>query len=125
MSSKAIILIQALEDVSQYAFDYPLEKQLKVLKNTTVLTLDSLSDRSITTAVKKLLEENEQKVIILDTRISPNIGVGQLILNSFIQSKDFELICLGNSKSIIPFLKLFDGKVFATEDEAVTYLSSN
>ena len=125
MNSKAIILIQALDDVQQYAFDYPLEKQLKVLKNTTVLTLDSQSDRSITSSVKKLLEENEQKVLILDTRISPNIGIGQMILNSFIQSKDLELICLGNSKSAGPFLKLFDGKVFESEEEVVAYLSSN
>ncbi len=124
MNSKAIILIQALDDVQQYAFDYPLEKQLKVLKNATVLTLDSQSDRSITSSVKKLLEENEQKVLILDTRISPNIGIGQMILNSFVQSKDLELICLGNSKSVMPFVKLFDGKVFEAEAEVVAYLSS-
>lgn len=125
MNSKAIILIQALDDVQQYAFDYPLEKQLKALKNTTVLTLDSQSDRSITASVKKLLEENDQKILILDTRLSTKLGIGQVILNAFIQTKDLELICLGDAKSAGPFLKLFDGKVFESEAEVVAYLSSN
>ena len=125
MNSKAIILIQALEDVKQYAFDYPLEKQLKALKNVTVLTLDSLSDRWIIASAKKLLEENDQKALILDTRISANIGIGQAILNAFIQSKDLDLICLGDTRHITPFLRLFNGKVFESEEEVVAYLSSN
>lgn len=125
MNSKAIILIQALDDVQQYDFDYPLEKQLKALKNATVLTLDSQSDRSITTSVKKLLEENDQKILILDTRLSTKLGIGQVILNAFIQTKDLGLICLGDAKSAGPFLKLLDGKVFESEAEVVAYLSSN
>ncbi|MBV6640483.1 MAG: hypothetical protein KI791_07190 [Cyclobacteriaceae bacterium] len=125
MNSKAIILIQALDDVQQYDFDYPLEKQLKALKNTTVLTLDSQSDRSITASVKKLLEENDQKILILDTRLSTKLGIGQVILNAFIQTKDLGLICLGDAKGAGPFLKLFDGKVFESEAEVVAYLSSN
>ena len=125
MNSKAIILIQTLVNVQQYAFNYPLEKKLKELKNTTVLTLDSLSDRSIIIPVKNLLVENEQKILILDTRISPNIGIGQMIMNSYVQSKDLDLVCLGESKMVTPFLKLFNGKVFKSEEEVITYLNSN
>ncbi len=125
MSTKAIILIQAVEEVKQYAFDYPLEKQLKQLNDTAVFTLDSLSDRAIVTHVKKFLEENAVKVLILDTRITPTIGIGQSILNALIKTQRLELICLGNSTKVAPFLKLFKGKVFNTEEEVVAYLSSN
>ncbi len=125
MESKAIILIRGIEKPGDYGFDYHLEAQLKALLGKRVFTLDSLSDRTIIPYLQKLVEENEKTCIILDLRISSHLGVGQTILNSFVRNKNLELLCLGESKGVTPFLKLYQGKIFGSENELIDYLSSN
>ncbi|XOV92097.1 MAG: hypothetical protein ACFHWX_18045 [Bacteroidota bacterium] len=123
MSTKAIILIKAIKDTMHYAFDYPLEHQLMKISNQ-VFTIDSFTDRSLVQPIIKLIDESEKSFLILDNSVSSDIGIGKSILNACIK-KNIDLICLGEPGNSGPFLKLFNGKVFSSEQEVVDYISSN
>ena len=106
-------------------YQYPLEERLKGLKIGTFFSCDSQSDQVMLHYGKELIESHEEVFFIVDVRGTPDLGTGQSLLNAGIRKPNVRLLCLGESGKLVPFLKVFKGEVFASEDELVDYLKSN
>ena len=125
MGSKATILIRGIDEPIPYSFDYPLEAELKKIIGSNNLTLDSLSDSMIIPYIEKMIENNDKTYLVLDLRISANPGIGRSLLNKFIKQQNIELLCVGDTLLVVPFLKHYHGKTFNGESELIRYLNSN
>jgi hypothetical protein len=124
MSSNAIILLRAINGPNDYSFSYPLEAKLREFVSDRMISLDSLSDRTILSYLNEMVAENEQTIIVVDLRTPAKLGIISPILNSFIKKGKIKLFCLGESKGIAPFMKLYQGIEFDSERELVSYFNS-
>tara|TARA_B100000614_G_C14200090_1_gene349435 strand:- start:27 stop:419 length:393 start_codon:yes stop_codon:yes gene_type:complete len=125
MKSKVILLIRTIKNLNEMTYQYPLEERLKGLKIGTFFSCDSQSDQVMLHYGKELIENHEKIFFIVDARVTSELGTGQSLLNAGIRKQNVRLLCLGESRKLVPFLKVFKGKVFASEDELVDYLKSN
>ncbi len=125
MNSKAIVLIQSIEEPLQVSFNYPLAAFLNEVPETDFFSCDSQSDQSIIYYLKQLIIERAKVYLVFDNRISLNIGIGQSLLNGFIKAENIRLLCLGDPGRLTPFIKLFNGRTFSTERDLLAYFNSN
>ena len=109
----SFLLLQSIEEATLFDFENKLLSQVRAaLPESPYFHIDNLSDGITVNYAKQFITEADHLLIICDEVSKKQLGALLPILNVCVKRKNTQLLVLGDSPLLKPFLKMMRGEYF-------------
>lgn len=118
-----ILLLQVVRNPHSVDFSDELIQLLQAKKSSEqpFFVLDNHSEGTTVHLAKKLIEDSENLLVIVEVKEEATLGPLQGLLHSLLKQENVTLCVKGHHPQVIPFIQLLKGSYFERAEELIAH----